>query len=204
MAERRIFKFNLLPAKSEQEVALDVESTDSVFYAIILVLVGVVIYLAVLGVQAFVTTPGLRQAEAVLAARQAQISGFDDIKFNYGQLAFKLEAIKPLLGRQLNPDSIFATADAIRRQDPSIIVTAYGRQTDGRFNFSVVTNRAAQLPSLISSLQQNPTLRNITLPNIDFDLRAGTAKTSIQLDILETESGQGQTQVQNQSQNQFE
>lgn len=188
MAERRIFKFNLLPAKSEQEVALDAESADSVFYAIVLVLVGVIVYLAVLGVQALVTAPGLRQAEAVLAARQAQIAGFDDIKFNYGQLGFKLDAIKPLLSRQLDPDSIFATADAIRQQDPSIIVTAYGRQTDGKFNFTIVTNRAVQLPSLISSLQQNPVLRNISLPNIDFDLRAGTARTSIQLDIVQTEN----------------
>jgi|GEM_PF-4745406 len=185
MAERRIFKFNLLPPRTEREVALEVESSDSLFYAAILVLVGVLVYLAVLGIQFLVTTPALKQAEAVLKSRESQITAFDNIRFSYGQLSFKLESIKPLLAKQLNPDDIFTTADLIRQQDSSIIVTAYGRQTDGKFNFSIVTNRPNQLPALIRSLQKKTNLKDITLPNIDFDLRAGTASTSIQLNIVE-------------------
>lgn len=190
MAERRIFKFNLLPPKSEEEVALEVESADSLFYAVILVLVGVLVYLAIIGIQFVVTSPALKQAETTLAAREAQIIAFDDVKFNYGQLAFKLQSMKPLLARQLNPDDIFTTADAIRRQDPSIIVTAYGRQTDGKFNFAIVTSRPAELPSLIHNLMLRDNLKNISLPNIDFDIRSGTATTSIQLDIVQVENGQ--------------
>lgn len=185
MAERSAFKFNLLPPKSDQEVALENESSNSLFYAVVLVLFSVVVFVIILALQYFITAPNLRRSETAVLTREGQLRAFDNVKFNFGQLVVKLNAMQPLLDKQLNPDDIFATADTIRLQDPSIIVTGYGRLPDGRFTFQIVTSRPEELPQLIRDLEANDKLEDVILPSIDFDLRAGTAQTVISLIIKE-------------------
>lgn len=149
----KLFKFNLLPPKSAQEVALEEEGGDSSVYAFVLVFVASLIYLILVLVQAFLIDPRTTAANQALNRARTELNSYSNVRLAHGELHIKSKALAEVLALSVAPDDIFKIADQIASSD--VTIEAYGReQTSGLFQFQLVVNDITKLPTVIQKTKQ--------------------------------------------------
>lgn len=151
----KLFKFNLLPPKSAQEVALEEEGADSSVYAFVLVFVASLIYLILVVVQAFLIDPRITTANQALNRARTELNSYSSVRLAHGELHIKSKALAEVLALSVAPDDIFKIADQIAGNSSDVTIEAYGReQASGLFLFQLAVSDITKLPTVIQKTKQ--------------------------------------------------
>lgn len=183
MARSRLFKFNLLPRKSDAQEELEVDRDSSVIYAFVLVLLASIIYLCVILVQGLLTAPRVVASQEQLTTRDAQIASFNQTKQLYGELYIKLKSLKSVLEKDINPSEIFRVTDAIEQTNQNVRIESYNRERTGTFVFQIITSSYESASELLRNTKLIPGVSEVFLRDIALVRTNNTVKVTITLTI---------------------
>lgn len=181
--DQEVFKFNLLPPKSKQEVVLEEERDDSLVYALLLLIFSLVVYGALVLTRLFVLQPRIEQADQAIALRNQQAATYQQVKTNYGELFVKGLTLSPLLDKDLDPAAIFTVADTINNIDPDLGITGYSREASGVFVFEMLTPSIDTVARLMDELPRVDNVSDVFLRSIEVGTDTGIVKITTELNI---------------------
>lgn len=148
-----LFKFNLLPPKSEKEVELEVERDDSILYSMILVFVGGLIFFGLTIANVLLVEPRVAQFEQAVTERNNLIEQFSSTIATNGELFVKVRTLQPVLEKKIDTSEIFRVANAITSIDPDVNIISYARERSGLFVFSFSSPTLNELGGLIEGIK---------------------------------------------------
>lgn len=182
-SDRSIFKFNILPAKTAQEVAIEAERDNSTMYALLLMLVASLIYLGIIITQTVLIDTRRADAMDVLEQRQRTQAGYDSIRSLYGELFIKTRTLRPVLDKNIDTKEIFRVADEIKAARPSINIESYNREKTGEFVFIVLSPEVTDLPEILRKTEEITGVSDVFLRGAAINSDNGLTRSTIVLNI---------------------
>lgn len=186
MARKRksksLFQFDLLPPKSQQQIAIERERDDSLVYSIVLVFFAILIYFVVTIVQASVVVPRLEAVEQAKLEREQEIASFTDVRSRNGELFIKTSTLDSVLEKDLAAQEIFRVADAIAGIDSNVGVISYAREQSGVFVFDFITNSLESVPLIVEEAKVVEGVSNVYLRNVEIQTN-GRIRLAVELVI---------------------
>jgi hypothetical protein len=155
MARRaQIFKFNLLPAKSEAEIVIEAERDDSLIYAVLLVFFSLFAFVALSLANSFLILPRVGSMEEQLKNIQTEINTYQGVRAANGELFVKTETLAHILKRDLAAEEIFRVAREISSVDSNIGVIKYSREQSGVFVFDFLASDLSIVTKILSKARE--------------------------------------------------
>ncbi len=177
------FRFNLLPPKPKEEVALEVEREDSITYAFVLIFIAAIIYLGLVLVGTLLTGPRLQAAQSAIDSRTAQVKSYAPIQALHGELYVKTQTLKPVLDLDIDSSEIFRVADALVAGSTALQVSNYGREKTGVFVFQVVSPTFADVVALADKASKIDGVSDVFIRGIVLNSSRTSVTTTIALNI---------------------
>ncbi|MEI6886728.1 MAG: PilN domain-containing protein [bacterium] len=91
-------------------------------------------------------------------------------KKNNGQLVKKIDILKPIIERDVDPNKVF---DQIRKNlstySEILSIDGYTRKSDGQFSFSGKSRTYLELSRVIKKFEENAELKNVNLKSISYN-----------------------------------
>lgn len=179
----QLFKFNLLPPKSEVEIAFEQERNDSTVYALVLVFVVILAYFFIfLGQTLFIDTR-LAAGEEALLAKQIELDSYNTIKSAHGELFVKTSTLKPVLEKNIDPADIFLVAEQITEVNDNLQVISYNRENTGVFVFEVISADFSEVSEMVEAAEALTAATDVFVRSSTWNETTSTVKTTIALNI---------------------
>ncbi|MCA9379151.1 hypothetical protein KC640_01870 [Candidatus Dojkabacteria bacterium] len=182
-SDRSIFKFNLLPGKSADDVKMEVKRDNSTFYAVLLVVSASVMYLAIVLIQALLLTPRLRSLTTQLAERQQVEASYGEVQSAYGELFIKTKTLKPVLAKNIDTSEIFRVADGIKGGRADIVIESYSRERTGEFVFLILSPEFVDASELIKNASELTGVSDVEVRTVAVNENTGLVRTTLALNI---------------------
>lgn len=182
-SDRSIFKFNVLPAKTAQEVAIETERDSSTVYAFLLMLVASLIYLAIMITQAVLIDTRRADAQELLSQREQTQRSYDNVRSLYGELFIKTRTLRPVLDKNIDTKEIFRVAEEIKRSRESINIESYSRERTGEFVFVVLSPRVTDIPDILKHTEEIVGVSDVLLRSANINQENGLTRSTIVLNI---------------------
>ena len=91
-------------------------------------------------------------------------------KKNNGQLVKKIDILKPIIEKDVDPNKVF---DQIRKNlstySEILSIDGYTRKSDGQFSFSGKSRTYLELSRVIKKFEENAELKNVNLKSISYN-----------------------------------
>ena len=176
------FEFNLLQDKSRKELQQEEKRDESIFYTVVLLFSGVIIFLLLHLLDLLLVESRIVEANNTIADFEQAIEAKDDVRAKNGELFVKSERLAPVLEEDIKLIDFLQIADNIVGGDIEII--SYVRDQNGSFNIDFyVSNHSEALDVLSQAQNQNnveqPFIRSLT---VDED-RIEDLKVSLEFNI---------------------
>lgn len=182
-SDRTLFKFNLLPAKSTEEVAMELDRDNSLLYALVLLVFASFVYLVTIMLQGFVINPRRAEAQQELTNREVVRNSYYGIRATYGELYIKSRTLKPLLEKNIDTKEIFRVADDIQGALPNLVIESYSRERSGTFVFTVISISLDDVEGLLRKAQDISGVSNVLMRSSVMAEDKSLVRTTIALDI---------------------
>jgi hypothetical protein len=104
----KLFKFNLIPPKSKEEIVQLVERDNTILYSFILIFSSAVIFFVLTLLEALLVKPAVTNTTATIDGLKAQVNQFSEIKTTNGELFIKSRALEPLLEKDIELSNLIA------------------------------------------------------------------------------------------------
>jgi hypothetical protein len=163
MADNKLFKFNLLPRKSEVEIKLIEERDNSIFYATAIVLFASVVWVVSSLVLNEVVRPRIVATQTALKTINDQIASFTPIRAKHGEIVLKARQLKPLLDKQINTELIFSVAESLSSNAGNTGIVSYQREGTGRIVFKIITADYDAIAQILANARTLSTISNLEL-----------------------------------------
>lgn len=129
----RIFNFNLIPPKTQEELSVLVGRDNTTLYAFFLIFFGMLLYFSFSFAQSVLISPKIALADTSISSLDAQIAGFDSIKRANGELLIKSQALEPILLNDIKITQLLSLSANILNNFPSATIVNYSREGTGEF-----------------------------------------------------------------------
>ncbi len=136
----KLFKFNLIPPKSKEEIVIIQERDNSILYSFILIFFAVLIFFILSIIQTVFIKPRINKLKSDLSKQDSQIASFDTIRATNGELFVKAQALGPILETDFEAIKFLDTTSKIVASDPNSKIISYGRESTGKFALTIVTS----------------------------------------------------------------
>jgi len=159
--QTRIFKFNLVPPKTKEEIVVLEERDNSILYSFLLVFFSMFIFFILNLLQTFVLEQRIAETTAKIAEQESSFSAYDEIKRIKGELITKGELLEPVLKKDIKLTELLDLGKQVTQDNPNVVITTYSRETSGDF---VLTFSMSDIPSaakLTSYLNKSGKLANV-------------------------------------------
>ncbi|MBE0574072.1 hypothetical protein IH575_04175, partial [Candidatus Dojkabacteria bacterium] len=131
--QTRVFKFNLVPPKTRQELIVLEERDNSILYSFLLVFFAMLIFFILNLIQTFVINQRIELSEKQIATQESQLDGYDDIRRIHGELITKSELLEPVLRRDIKLTEMLDLSQEIVAKNPGAQIVTYAREATGEF-----------------------------------------------------------------------
>jgi hypothetical protein len=179
--QSRIFKFNLIPPKTKEELFVLEERDNSILYSFLLVFFSVFIFFILTLIQTFVLDQRLQQTQQQIAQQEASFSAYDEIKRVRGELITKGELLEPVLKKDIKLTELLDLSSEVQAANSNVEILTYSRESTGDF---ILTFKVTDIESsfkLIEYLNNNEKLSNVFARNIVRTNNSITATISFSL-----------------------
>ncbi len=164
---------NLITKKTTHEIKEEKNIESSSIYAMFLPILALFALIGLLIANASVLE-NVKVEEQNIANQKAQITSLTPYKKNNGQLVKKLEALKPIIQKDVNPSLIFdQISKNISTYKDILSIDGYSRTTDGKFSFSGKSRTYLELSRVIKKFEENTDLKNVDLKSISYNEAEG-------------------------------
>lgn len=181
------FKFNLLPKKSEEEIQVIERRDNTIFYSILIVFFSSIVWLISALLLTMGVEPQLEVAEQNLARSKAELKSLDYVHIAYGELVTKADKLAPLLSKRINTELIFTVSVSLTNLVNGAEISTYGRESDGKFLFVIVTDDLLDIESIMSNARNIDFVNNLELRSVTVDKDSGLYSSVIAMDIIDLE-----------------
>lgn len=164
---KRIFKFNLIPPKTKEEIKELEERDNTVLYSFLLIFFGAFVFFALNFLDIILVQPSLQASKNSIATLNTQISSYDDIKKTNGELYTKSRALDPLLEKDIKLSDLVAIADNINNTFVnSANVVSYKRESSGQFSLTLDISNFSKVSEIVSLLSKTDNVKNIFIRSV--------------------------------------
>lgn len=154
-----IFKFNLIPPKSKQEIIVLEKRDNSILNSFLFVFLGVFIFFILNTLQTFVTAERLNESKISLLQQEATLKSYDQIRIINGELITKANILEPVLERDIKITELLATTELITKDFSGVSVTTYSREPTGEF---VLTMNITDIKTIIDLIVKMNSIESIS------------------------------------------
>lgn len=182
-SDRTLFQFNILPAKTAREVAIEAERDNSTMYALLLMLFASFIYLIIIIAQAIFIDTRRAEALATLEQRQQIQASFNQVRSLHGELFIKTRTLRPVLDKNIDTKEIFRVADEIKTSRPSLNIESYSRERTGEFVFIILSPSTTDVPEIIRVTENISGVSDVFLRSAVVNTANGLTRSTIVLNI---------------------
>lgn len=169
MENNKLFKFNLVPPKSKEEIVQIEERDNSIFYSLILIFFAVFIFFVLSIVQSVFVKPRITKLRNDLAKQDTQIASFDSVRATNGELFVKAQALGPILETDFEAINFLNTTAQIVSTDPTSKIITYGRENDGQFALTLVTSNYDTAARIIEEGNKVEGITDLFLRQVSID-----------------------------------
>jgi len=181
--QTKIFKFNLIPPKTKEEINVLVERDNSTLYAFLLVFFGMLVLSLLTLFQAIIVTPRVVTTNAGLSNQDNQLTSYNSIKKLNGELFVKSKALQPILDKDIKITQLLNISNVIIQQIPSAHIISYARENTGEFVLTFVLNSFEQSQTLFQSVKSQTQVNNVFLRSVVKDPNLGTFQAIISFNL---------------------
>ncbi|MFS8130887.1 MAG: hypothetical protein ACMG57_02820 [Candidatus Dojkabacteria bacterium] len=169
-SKSRMFRFNLIPPKSKEEVAQLEERDNTVLYSFLLIFFAAFVFFALNLLDIIFVQPSLQAAKNNIATVNAQISSYDSVKAKNGELFIKSKALDPLLTKDIKLTDLIAIADNIDTTFAgSANVTSYKREITGEFFLNLNVTDFSKVSEVVDLLAKTDSVEHIFIRRVGQD-----------------------------------
>lgn len=187
--QSRLFKFNLIPPKTKDEINVLVDRDNTILYAFLLIFFGMLAYAILTLFQAIIVNPKVITTTSNIDTQSTQIGSFNPIKRLNGELFIKSKALEPILLKDIKISQLLSLTSVIIQQVPSSSVVAYARENTGEFVLTFNINSFEQSQSLLQSIKAQTQVNNVFLRSILKDQNLGTYQAIISFNLINQNNG---------------
>ncbi|MEO6728539.1 MAG: hypothetical protein ABIM99_01320 [Candidatus Dojkabacteria bacterium] len=181
----KLFKFNLIPPKTKEEIAQLEERDNTVLYSFLLIFFGAFVFFALSLLEIILVQPSLQTSKTNIATLNSQISSYDEIKAQNGELFVKSKALDPLLEKDIKLTDLIAIAENIDSTFGSDVnVVSYKREITGEFFLNLNINDFTKVSAIVDLLKATDNVENIFIRRVGLENVNSTVLTmSISFEI---------------------
>ena len=177
-----IFSFNLLPPRSESEVAKEENRSNSLLYASFLLFVITLGWLSIRLIDSAFVKRSLNNWNETQIQKKQEIDTYNVYASANGELVLKTRSLGPVVEKHIDPDFVFNFVDSLIKQTtPTTEILSYGRNSEGTFQVEGIAKSTGDISALVSAFNAEEQVEDARLNNLALDSR--TNKYIFVLDI---------------------
>lgn len=166
----KIFKFNLIPPKSKEEIKELVERDNTVLYSFLLIFFAAFVFFVLNLLDIILVQPSLQTTKTNIAGLNNQISSYSAIKATNGELFIKSQALDPLLEKDIKLTDLIAIADNIDSTFAgSVNVVNYKREVNGEFFLTLNISDFTKVAEIFNLLSNTQNVKGIFIRRVGVD-----------------------------------
>ena len=156
----KLFKFNLIPPKSKEELNVLENRDNSILYSFLLVFFGMLIFFILNLAQTFAITPQLNSAELTIANQKLQVEAYDQVHQINGELFVKSQSLEPILEKDIKFSEVLTASKEVSNKFPDSFITTYSREATGEFVLDFVIGTPEDAIKLVKEMRTNTKFMN--------------------------------------------
>ncbi len=161
-----IFKFNLLPKITKEEVAVLVERDNSIFYAFLLVFSAMLVFFVLSMIEAFLIRARINTLNDSINQTNININSYNEIKSVQGELIRKANLLEEPLSKDIKITELFDVANDIVGNNG--VLESYQRQPTGEFSITVKSQTISNLYNITKSAKSISSITDVKIIRIGF------------------------------------
>jgi len=166
----KLFKFNLIPPKSKEEIKQLEERDNTVLYSFLLIFFGAFVFFVLNLLNIALVEPSLQTTKTNIANLNTSISGYNSIKAKNGELFIKSRALDPLLTKDIKLTDLIAIAENIDTTfGGAANVTSYKRESTGEFFLNLNISDFSKVSQIVDLLKNTKNVKNIFIRRVGLD-----------------------------------
>ncbi len=166
----RLFKFNLIPPKSKEEIEQLEERDNTVLYSFLLIFFGAFVFFVLNLLNIVLVQPSLQTTKNNIANINAQISSYNTVKTKNGELYIKSKALDPLLEKDIKLTDLIAIADNIDTTfGENVNVVSYKREITGEFFLTLNIADFTKVSEVVSLLSSTDNVEHIFVRRVGLE-----------------------------------
>jgi hypothetical protein len=158
-----LFKFNLIPPKSEEEIKVLEERDNSIFYSFLLIFFITLIYFLMVWVDVYIVVPRINKLEKTIAKQNEQIKTYDVVRELKGELFVKTQILEPLLELDIETIKLLQNSDLIVNDVNNAKIITYVREPDGTFVITVLVDSYKDVIAILDNAKNIEEIENVFL-----------------------------------------
>lgn len=182
--QSRIFKFNLVPPKTKEELGFLEERDNSILYSFLLVFFSMFIYFVLNLIQTFVLDQRIAETNTQIMQQESSFTAYDEIKRIKGELITKGELLEPVLKKDIKLTELLDLGEEVKLDNPSVEVTTYSRESTGEFVLTFTLPDLSTASALVEYLRQKETLVNVFARTIQYSADNTSVSATISFSLL--------------------
>jgi hypothetical protein len=163
-SNKGLFKFNLLPKKTKEELEIYEERDVSIIYSFLLVFGAVFVFLVLNIVQLIFIQTNLNRLDSDIANADSQIADFFSIKRVNGELISKSRLLQEPLSEDIKINTFLSYADGLIGQYGSI--SNYDREPSGTFVLTATFSSVVSIQNALIAANESEDVENVFLRTI--------------------------------------
>ena len=181
---KKLFKFNLVPPKSKEEVQVLEDRDNSILYSSILIFAAMFIFFVLTMVQTVLVDPRLAASQLAITNKDKEITAYDTIKKVNGELFIKSKSLEPILEKDIKITQLLDISQQIKANVVSSEIISYSREPSGQFVITFSVGSMDQASLLIKNAKSITSLKDVFLRNVAKDsVNANKARATIAFNI---------------------
>ncbi len=180
MKKERLFKFNLIPPKSNEEIETEEERDSSLVSALVLILFTVIIYaLFVIGKVILIDTRIITFENSIQSINQ-NISNYQSVKALNGEIFTKSNALAPIIEQDIKLNRLIEVSNKLKENIPNAVISSYAREVDGTFVISLVMSSYEDIYTLIDNSKTIENLEDLFVRQLNRSIGSSRYQTQVE------------------------
>lgn len=183
---KELFAFNLLPPKTKEEIAEEMQRKRTNTYGVLLPVATLVIAVLLTLVNAILIEPSLNGWKTQVKAAEAELndpnSFIGQLKATNGELVIKTDFVADPISRNINFNRIFEVRDAVFNNNTTgSVATSYAREASGVFVVNAISSSRKGPEEILERFQQQEKVEagSVELRQVSFDASESEYRYSI-------------------------
>ncbi len=161
-----LFKFNLVPPKTKEELQVLEDRDNSILYSSILIFAAMFIFFVLVLIQTVLIDPRLLSSKLAVTNKDKEIAAYDTIKKVNGELFIKSKALEPILEKDIKITKLLEISQKIKENVVASEIVNYSREPSGEFVITFSVSSVDQASLLIKNAKSNSALKDVFLRSV--------------------------------------